>query len=196
MSRMQRPQDGHSLVEMLAALTVLVALTGLGVPWLRAYQVEARLLGAGRVFKGEFRRARSMAVRSSVYTAIRFEQDAGGTWLYGVYADGNSNGVRAADIRRGVDRRVGEPRRLDGGAPGVRVAIHPNVPSPDGGVLDPTRPIQFGSAGMLSFSPLGTATPGTFYLAGEVRQAAVRVTPGSARVRLLIWSRGRTWTER
>jgi hypothetical protein len=49
---------------------------------------------------------------------------------------------------------------------------------------------------MLSFSPLGTATPGTFYLAGEARQAAVRVTPGTARVRLLVWSRGRRWTER
>jgi type II secretory pathway pseudopilin PulG len=193
---MQRPQGGHSLVEMLAALTVLAALAGLGVPWLRAYQVEARLLGAGRVFKDEFRRARSMAVRSSVNTAIRFEQDADGTWFYGLYADGNGNGVRAADIRTGTDRRVGGRRRLDGGAPGVRVAIHPNVPAPDGGTLDTSRPIQFGSAAMLSFSPLGTATPGTFYLAGEVRQAAVRVTPGSARVRLLIWSRGRKWTER
>jgi hypothetical protein len=195
---MTRPERGHSLVEMLAALTVLVALGGVGVPWLRAYQVEARLLGAGRIFKDEFRRARSMAVRSSAYTAIRFEQRADGIWVYGLYADGNGNGVRAADIRRGIDRRVGEPRRLDGGAPGVRVGIHPHVPAlpPDSGTLDPARPIQFGSAAMLSFSPLGTATPGTFYLAGEVRQAAVRVTPGSARVRLMIWSRGRRWTER
>ena len=195
---MPRAEKGHSLVEMLAALAVLMALAGLGLPWLHAYQVEARLLGAGRVFKGEFRRARSMAVRSSAYTAIRFETHADGTWFYSLYADGNRNGVRAADIRKGIDRRVGEPRRLDGGAPGVRVGIHPDVPAlpPDRGTLDPSRPIQFGSAGMVSFSPLGTATPGTFYLAGEVRQAAVRVTPGSARVRLMIWSRGRKWTER
>ena len=48
---------------------------------------------------------------------------------------------------------------------------------------------------MLSFSPLGTATPGTFYLAGEGVQGAVRVNPGTARVRLLI-NRGRRWIER
>ena len=44
------------------------------------------------------------------------------------------------------------------------------------------------------FSPLGTATPGTFYLAGDGAQAAVRVIGGSARVRLMTW-RGR-WRAR
>ena len=48
---------------------------------------------------------------------------------------------------------------------------------------------------MLSFSPLGTATPGTFYLAGDHAQAAVRVTGGTARVRLMLWRGGR-WQER
>ena len=46
-------------------------------------------------------------------------------------------------------------------------------------MLDPTDPIRFGPSNMLSFSPLGTATPGTFYLAGETLQAGVRVTAGS-----------------
>jgi hypothetical protein len=48
---------------------------------------------------------------------------------------------------------------------------------------------------MLSFSPLGTATPGTFYLAGGHAQAAVRVTPGTSRVRLMV-CRGGRWIER
>jgi hypothetical protein len=195
---MRHAERGQSLIELIAALAVLVALFGLGVPWLRAYHAESRLLGAGREFKGEFRRARSIAVRSSAFTAIRFERQGDGTWFYSTYADGNRNGVLAADIRRGVDRRIGGPRRLDAGVRGVRVGINPNVPAvpPDTGLLDPTRPIQFGSAAMVSFSPMGTATPGTFYLAGEVTQAAVRVTPGSARVRLLVWSGGRPWIER
>jgi hypothetical protein len=47
----------------------------------------------------------------------------------------------------------------------------------------------------VSFSPLGTATPGTFYLAGEGLQGAVRVASGSARVRLMV-CRGRKWVER
>lgn len=183
---------------MIAALTVLVTLLGLGVPWLRAYQAESRLLGAGREFRGEFRLARSMAIRSLVQTAIRFERAADGTWSYSTYVDGNHNGVLAADIRRGLDRRISGPRRLDAGEGGVRVGILPNVPAipPDRGTLDPARPVQFGNAAMLSFSPLGTASPGTFYLAGQAKQAAVRVTPGSSRVRLMIWSSGRRWIER
>jgi hypothetical protein len=48
---------------------------------------------------------------------------------------------------------------------------------------------------MVSFSPLGTATPGTFYLAGDSAQAAVRVTPGTARVRIL-FCRGKRWVVR
>ena len=78
----------------------------------------------------------------------------------------------------------------------VRVAIPPNTPAPppDHGTLDTSDPIRFGSSNMLSFSPLGTATPGTLYLAGEGILAAVRVNGGSARVRLMIY-RGARWVE-
>ena len=70
----------------------------------------------------------------------------------------------------------------------------PAIP-PDQGILDTSDPIRFGPGDMLSFSPFGTATPGTFYLAGEASQAAVRVSPGSARVRVLLCRNGR-WVER
>jgi hypothetical protein len=79
----------------------------------------------------------------------------------------------------------------------VRVGINEGVPAPppDSGILDTEDPIRFGRSNILSFSPLGTATPGTFYLAGEGVQAAVRVTGPSARVRLLV-CRGKRWVER
>jgi hypothetical protein len=105
--------------------------------------------------------------------------------------------VRAADIMAGIDRRIAGPLRLDSGASDVRVGINPNVPAPppEHGILDPSDPIRFGSSNMLSFSPLGTATPGTFYLAGETLQAGVRVTAGSSRVRLMV-CRGGIWSIR
>jgi hypothetical protein len=92
--------------------------------------------------------------------------------------------------------RISGPLPLDAAAAGVRVGINAGVRAlpPERGMLDPADPIRF-SANMLSFSPYGTATPGTFYLAGARLQAAVRVTGGSARVRLMIW-RGRAWHER
>jgi type II secretory pathway pseudopilin PulG len=183
------------MVEMLVVLAVMVVMAAVGFPHFRAFTAEAHLLAAGREFKGEFRRARSMAVRSGVYTAIRFERRLEGE-MYAVYADGNDNGVRSADIRTGTDRLVAGPFPLTAGTPGVRVGINPGTPAPP-----PARgtlsgdPIRFGRSDILSFSPLGTATPGTFYLAGDGAQAAVRVTGGSARVRLMTW-RGGTWRVR
>ena len=111
--------------------------------------------------------------------------------------DGDWDGVRADDIASGRDPRVGGPFPLGSGADGVRIGINPGVPAPppESGMLDPASdPIRFGPSRMVSFSPLGTATAGTFYLAGEVRQAAVRVTGGTARVRLMV-CRGRKWVE-
>ena len=79
--------------------------------------------------------------------------------------------------------------------PGVFVGFNPGVPElpPEKGVLS-GDPVRFGVSDMLSFSPLGTATPGTF--------TSPATTPGRgarqrrhARVRLMLW-RGGKWVER
>jgi prepilin-type N-terminal cleavage/methylation domain-containing protein len=189
-------ERGFSLIEVLCVLAGILVMAGVSLPYVRAYAVEAHLMGAGRMFVGEFRRARSVAIRRNTYTAIRFETRDGIDY-YSTYVDGNRNGVLSADIAKGVDARIAGPLRLDGKAPGVRVGINPGVPAPppETGLLDPSDPIRFGASNMLSFSPLGTATPGTFYLAGETLQAGVRVTGGSSRVRLMI-CRGTRWSDR
>ena len=153
-------------------------------------------MAAAQQFCGQFREAYSMAVKNNVNTAIRFETGPKGP-VYSLYRDGNGNGVLSTDIAKGRDVRVAGPFELSGGAADVRVGINANIPAipPDSGQLDPSDPIKFGASNMVSFSPLGTATPGTFYLAGEGLQGAVRVTGGSARVRLLV-CRGRKWVER
>jgi hypothetical protein len=189
-------ERGHTLLEMVAVLATLLITASLGLPYLKAYSVEAHLIGAGRVFKGEFLRARSIAVRTGAYSAIRFEPGPSGP-SYSIYVDGNHNGVLSADIASGKDRRIAGPIPLNAGASDVRVGINPGVPAipPETGYLETEDPIRFGPSNILSFSPLGTATPGTFYLAGETLQAGVRVTGGSARVRLMV-CRGRKWVER
>ena len=189
-------EHGRTLLEMVIVLALVLALAAILTPNLRAYSQEVQLMAAAQAFRGQFREAYSIAIAKNVQTAIRFETGPAGP-TYSIYVDGNHNGVLSADIASGVDRRVAGPRPLDAGLARVRVAINANVPAipPDSGTLDPSDPIRFGRSNMLSFSPMGTATPGTFYLAGEFAQAAVRVTPESARVRIL-FCRGRRWVER
>jgi type II secretory pathway pseudopilin PulG len=187
---------GYSLVEMIVVVAILMTLAAVAAPSLRAYSVESQLLGVGRVFRSTFLKARSTAARRNTYTAIRFERRPEGIF-YSVYVDGNSNGVLASEIATGIDTRIEGPFLLTSGAPDVRVAIAPGTPAipPDSGLLDTGDPIRFGSSDTLSFSPLGTATPGTFYLSGVGAQGAVRVTPATGRVRLMV-CRGGRWRER
>jgi prepilin-type N-terminal cleavage/methylation domain-containing protein len=189
-------EKGFSLAELLIVLGIIVVAGAVVVvPALNAFTMESHLLGAGRVFKEEFLNARSIAVKQNVQVAIRFEQAADGRYYYSTYADRNSDGVRSADIAVGIDERISGPRPLDAGVPRVRVGLLPGLRDPEGNLLGTDDPIRFGNSNMLSFSPLGTASPGTFYLAGDALQIAVRVSPGSARVRLLLCRRNR-WIER
>jgi prepilin-type N-terminal cleavage/methylation domain-containing protein len=187
---------GFSLVEALIVMMIVVVMAGVALPPLRAHLAEAHLVGAGQQFKSQFRLACSAAIRSAAYTAIRFERRSDGSVWYAVYQDGDNDGVLSADILSGHDHLLAGPFPLTGGAPGVRVGINTGIPAlpPEHGQLS-GDPVRFGVSDILSFSPLGTATPGTFYLADDSGQAAVRVTGGSARVRLMVW-RGGIWRER
>jgi len=190
-------EAGRTITELLIVVMLVLVLSAWTIPSIRAYSVEAHILGAGETFKAEFLRARSMAVKTGKYTAIRFEDGADGP-TFSLYQDGDRDGVRSDDIAARRDRRLEGPFQLTGGAPSVRVGINAGVPAipPDRGLLEAGGdPIRFGRSRMVSFSPLGDATPGTFYLAGERVQGAVRVNGGTARVRLLIW-RGGAWRER
>ena len=184
-------QNGFSLLELLAGLGIFGVMAAVALPTLRSLGNDAYIRGAARIFQGEFRKARSIAVRQNRYAAIRFERNEAGA-EFSVYVDGNGNGVRSDDIEDGVDERIAGPFPLHGHAPGVRVGINEGVPAIEGGALDPHDPIRFGRSDILSFSPLGTSTPGTFYLAGDATQGAVRVT-NNGRVRLLVWHG--TWLE-
>jgi prepilin-type N-terminal cleavage/methylation domain-containing protein len=194
---MRAHEHGFSLAEMLIVVAILAVAVASAAPSLKAYSEEARPLAAGQLFRGEFRKARSMAIASGAQTALRFEPGPGGMY-FSIYRDANHNGVLSADIAAGRDPRVAGPFKLTGPELGVSAAIIENVPAipPETGMLAPgSDPIRFGRAEMLSFSPLGTATPGTLYLAGRWRQTAVRVNGLSGRVRLMAYAGGR-WRER
>jgi hypothetical protein len=188
-------QSGQTLPELMTALAIFVTLGWVGLPAVRAWYVRAQLVGTAEVFKGEFRKARSLAIRRNAYTALRFEQRADGVYLR-VALDRDYDGVSSRDLRAGIDTFLDEGRRLTDVAE-VRVGVLPGVPEPPPGrgMLDPADPIRFGRSDMVSFSPLGGATPGTLYFAGHGLQAAVRVTGNTGRVSTLLWE-GDQWRRR
>ena len=187
-------ERGYSLLELLVALGIILIMGSVALPNINGYRQEAALLGAAHNFKAEFMKARSVALMKNTQTAIRFEKGDAGQVMYATYIDGNSNGVASADISKGLDTRISGPFRLDAGQLGVEVGVLPDAPGPDGGPLG-SEPIRFGNARMVSFSPIGTGTPGTFYLRTKSSMAGVRVTGGSARVRIMIL-RGQRWIEK
>jgi type II secretory pathway pseudopilin PulG len=180
-------QTGFSAVEAVIVIAMILVATAVAVPSVRAHLAAARVLSAGRQFRSEFVRTRFAAIHSGVNYAIRFETCDSGP-CYSIYKDGDYDGVLSDDIKAGRDVRTAGPFGLTGKATSVRVGINEGIPEipPDRGTLS-GDPIRFGRSRMISFSPLGTATPGTFYLAGDKIQGAVRVTGTSPRVRLLIW---------
>ncbi len=194
-NRTRRPiAPGYSLLELLTALAVILITSTVALPNIVGYRQEIALVGAAQSFKVQFMKARSIATTKNTQTAIRFETDASGSTSYSTYIDGNLNGVLSAEIAAGIDRRIAGPFRLEAGQAGVMVGVLPGAPAPDGGPLG-TQPIRFGNSRMVSFSPLGTGTPGTFYLRTKSSMAGVRVTGGSARVRIMIL-RGKRWVDR
>jgi type II secretory pathway pseudopilin PulG len=186
--------SGYSLLELLTALGLILLMSSVALPNIAGYRQELALLGAAQSFKVQFMKARSIATMKNTQTAIRFETDATGATNYSTYIDGNFNGVLSADIAAGIDARIAGPFRLEAGQAGVSVGVLPGAQAPDGGPLG-SEPIRFGNARMVSFSPLGTGTPGTFYLRTKASMAGVRVTGGSARVRIMIL-RGTRWVDR
>jgi type II secretory pathway pseudopilin PulG len=185
---------GYSLLELIVAIGIILVMAGVALPNIAGFRQEAALIGAAQRFKSEFMKARSIATSKNTQTAIRFETEDDGTPMYATYIDGNFNGVYASEIEAGIDTRIAGPFRLDAGQQGVVVGVLPDAPAPDGGRLG-TEPIRFGRSQMVSFSPLGTGTPGTFYLRTKSTMAGVRVTGGSARVRIMLL-RGKRWIDR
>jgi hypothetical protein len=178
---------GYTLLEALFVVSLMVTLAGISVPVVLSTLDASRTRGAARYLSGRLNLARMEAVKRSEYVALRIESE-GSTYRLTFYRDGNRNGVLTRDIAGLIDEPIGPSEHLEDKFPGVVFGILPGVIGIDeSGTLDPAGdPIKFGRSDLLSFSPFGTATAGTFYLHGRgQQQMAVRVLGTTGRVRML-----------
>ena len=190
-----RPSAGYSLIELMVVLGLITTLIGIAVPQILAALDDFRAYGAARYMSARLYQARMDAVARATNAAVRFRLD-GGSYAFAAYLDGNRNGVRSADITRGVDREIQKPQRLADLFPGVDFGALPGLPSVEPGAPPPgDDPIRFGTASMASFSALGASTPGSLYIRGRRdAQYAVRVLGQTGRIRVLKFNpRTRQW---
>jgi hypothetical protein len=176
---------GVSLVELVLVAALVAVMTGVAVPWVLDVIGQARAAAAARLLAADVQWARMEAVKRAAFVGLRFEHDQAG-YLYGAYVDGNGNGIRATDISRQVDTRLGIERRLATHFSGVDLGVADAVPDIDTGQILPGDPVRLGRTDILSFSPLGSSTSGTLYVLGRGPcQMAVRVLGVTGRVRVL-----------
>ena len=187
---------GFSVVGLTLVLAIAATIVALAAPGYAELQSSVAIRSAAGEAGAAFFHARSLAISRGRNVGLRFRL-VGTRYQWTVYADGNGNGIRSADISRGIDFPIASRpwQRND-----IRPAILTGTPVPDpgqeGAFLDRlSDPIRFNSSDICSFSPIGESTPGSIYLwDGRDRMAVIRVFGRSAKIRTLYYRRGeRTW---
>jgi prepilin-type N-terminal cleavage/methylation domain-containing protein len=187
---------GFTLIEALFAVAIITTLAGIALPLTARAVDELRTLAAARYLAGRIAHSRVDAIRRSTSVGMRFEP-SDPDYVFTPYADGNGNGVRTADILRGVDRPTGVPRRLGDSFAGVRFGLAPGLPDVDGSAGGGADGVRIGAVRILTMSPDGTATSGTLYVQGRRAQFAVRVLGATGRTRVFKYETGAgTWISR
>jgi Tfp pilus assembly protein FimT len=175
---------------------LIVVLSAIAIPSLTAARERDAAVMAARFLATKVSLLRADAVRRNRAIAVRFDPDTLGR--FGIFADGDGDGVLQSDINSGVDQRLEFDAHLRDVFALVSVAVTTDVPAPDGNgvIVGGSDPIRIGNSNFLSLTPLGTATSGTIYLASADTQVCVRVFGPTGRVRVLRFDRAsHIWRE-
>jgi hypothetical protein len=167
----------------MALMSTVGALT---LPGITAAIDESRAIGAARYLSTRVQHARMASVARSADVGLKFV-DRGDGYVYTTYVDGNSNGVRTAEIDRGIDRVMQPAERLRDLFDGVDFGVRPGLPPVDSGGAPPgTHPVKLGTASILTFTPIGTSSSGSLYILGRRgAQYVVRIFGESGKTRVL-----------
>jgi type II secretory pathway pseudopilin PulG len=179
-------ESGAALIDLVVTSALMVVMAAVAIPTLQATRQRDAARMASRFLAQRLQMLRIEAVRRNRNVALRFDPDDPGR--ISTYVDGDGDGVLERDIEVDVDTIVIAESRLSDyfGAVSLRVAA--TVPAPDGigTVLAGSDPVRIGNTNLLSFSPLGSATSGTIYLAAQSGpQMCVRILGTTGRVRVM-----------
>lgn len=187
---------GLGLVDALVSVALGTLMATFAVPFVGGAMERERTIIGTRYLASQFQRARLESLMRARAVAVRVELEGARTALQ-LFADGNGNGVSQRDIARGLDSPLTLREYLDVRARDVSLRINQPVTDISGaGTLAPgDDPLRIGNTALVTFSPVGSATSGTLYVAApRGPQMAIRIFGGTGRVRVLNFdARARQW---
>jgi len=190
----RRGESGTSLVEAMLAAAAAVALAAWSMPALIGQRDGLHAAGAARHVATLVHAARAESLKRGIHVALVF-QASSPDFRFAMFADGNHDGVRSADMAVGIDRQVSSWMRIGDQFPRAVFGIAAGVTDPESGSTISGSPLKLGGSTVLSFGPDGASTSGTIYLRGPAaQQYAVRLLGATGRCRLLRFDfRNRRW---
>ena len=180
---------GAALVDILAALALILVTTVMVAPVVGGTLDREHTIVGAHHLAGQLQRARMESLKRSAAVAVRLEL-VGERATARLYVDGNGNGVLQRDIDRGTDPPLTGVEWLDAHARDVSLRINQPVTDAGGsGSLEAgSDPLRIGRTALVTFSPLGSSSSGTLYVAAHRGpQMAIRLYGASGRVRVLMF---------
>jgi len=194
--RRLRGTSGAAIIDIIVATSLCFLMAAIAVPVIGGTLDRERTIVGARYLAGQLERARLDSLKRARFVAVRVQVIGDRTELR-LFADGNGNGVLQSDADRGIDPPLTPVAWLDDQAQDISLRINQEIIDVSGStVLAPgDDPLRIGRTSMLTFSPLGSATSGTLYVAAHRGpQMAIRVFGATGRVRVLMFdARTRQW---
>jgi Type II transport protein GspH len=178
-------ERGAALLDVIFTVGLVAVLSGIAIPTWHATREQRAARAGARFVAQRLQYVRLEALKRNVCVALRIDPDD--LDRLGVFADGDGDGVLESDVARGIDVPL-EPEFRLSNYTAVTLRLARDVPEPETGefLAAGSDPLRIGRSALVSFSPLGTATSGTLYLAATTGpQMAVRILGATGRTRVL-----------
>jgi Tfp pilus assembly protein FimT len=179
-----------ALLDLIFTCALILVMAAIAIPSLHASRERDAAVMAARHLATRLSLLRVDALRRNRIVAVRFDPDDIG--LFRIYADGDGDGISQQDIDADFDPPLEPDTHISDLFELVAFHVPISIPAPEGSgvIAAESDPVRIGNSNFLSFSPVGTATSGTVYLAGRGgTQMCVRVFGGTGRVRVLRFDR-------
>jgi len=191
---------GYTLAELLAVLAIVAMAVAVALPAAAMLRDGGRAAAGARTMATILSAQRWKSVAGHRVRGLQFRK-VGSGWSWREVADGNGNGLRTAEITRGIDPVLTGDDALERRVPDVTLGFPPGGPYPEAPPGTETLtteddPVRFGRSDLISFSPVGSASSGTLYVT-DGRSGLFAIVLYGPTARLRVWRfvpRERRWT--